>query len=93
MGKTTLNRRHLDISNHNLQIFQDLFCCRVDTIHNCDPETKRQSMSWKRTSSPPVKKNRFAPKKKQAKSWPDIDIVTKRQTITGPFNPKSISSA
>ncbi|KAL0822131.1 hypothetical protein ABMA28_004265 [Loxostege sticticalis] len=74
------------------------FCPRVVTmdetwVHHFDPETKRQSMSWKRPSSPPIKKFRVAPtagKIMASVFWDSdgilfIDYVPKGQTITGPY--------
>lgn len=94
-------RRRLEISKRNLEMLQrdpDQFCRRVVTmvetwVHHFDPETKRQSMSWKRPSSPPIKKFRVAPtagKVMASVFWDSegillIDYLPKGQTITGPY--------
>lgn len=94
-------RRRLEISKRNLEMLQrdpDQFCRRVVTmdetwVHHFDPETKRQSMSWKRPSSPPMKKFRVAPtagKVMASVFWDSegilfIDYMPKGQTITGSY--------
>lgn len=94
-------KRRLEISKRNLEILQsdpDEFCRRVVTmdetwVHHFDPETKRQSMSWKRPSSPPMKKFRVAPtagKVMASVFWDSegilfIDYMPKGQTITGSY--------
>lgn len=94
-------KRRLEVSKVNLQILKrdpDQFCRRVLTmdetwVHHFDPETKRQSMSWKRPSSPPVKKFRVARtagKVMASVFWDSegivfIDYMPKGQTITGHY--------
>lgn len=94
-------KRRLEISKRNLEMFQrdsDNFCRRLVTmdetwVHHFDPETKRQSMSWKRPSSPSIKKFRVAPtagKVMASVFWDSegilfIDYMPKGQTITGPY--------
>ncbi|KAL0831014.1 hypothetical protein ABMA28_001900 [Loxostege sticticalis] len=94
-------KRRLEISKRNLEMLTsdpDEFCHRVVTmdetwVHHFDPETKRQSMSWKRPSSPPIKKFRVAPTAGTIMAsvfWDSdgilfIDYVPKGQTITGPY--------
>ena len=59
----------LNISKTSLELFQrdpDLFLARFVTmdetwLHHYDPETKRQSMAWKRPSSPTPKKFKTQP--------------------------------
>ncbi|KAJ8714438.1 hypothetical protein PYW07_002663 [Mythimna separata] len=56
--------KRVDISRANLEKFQmdkDFFLSRLVTmdktwIHHFDPETKRESKTWKRASSPSLKK-------------------------------------
>lgn len=93
--------RRLEISKRNLDLLQrdpDRFCRRIVTmdetwVHHFDPETKKQSMSWKRPSSPPMKKFRVTPSAGKVMAsvfWDSegiifIDYLPKGQTITGPY--------
>lgn len=57
-------KRWMEMSRRNLEILEsdpDQFCRHVITmdetwVQHFDPETKKQSMSWKQLFSPPMKK-------------------------------------
>lgn len=57
-------KRRMEMSRRNLEILEsdpDQFCRHVITmdetwVQHFDPETKKQSMSWKQLFSPPMKK-------------------------------------
>jgi len=88
-------KKRVDISRTNLEYYQadpDQFLTRFVTmdetwIHHFDPETKQQSMTWKRPSSPTPKKFKVASSAQKVMAsvfWDSEEMVNyleKRATI------------
>lgn len=101
MLSEVIKEQRVEVSKRNLEIIErdpDTFYRRFVTmdetwLHHFDPETKKQSMAWKRPSSPPVKKFRVFPTagKIMASVFWDaegilfIDYLPKGKTITGAY--------
>lgn len=89
-----VSKRNLEKIMHDPDTFYRRFVTMDETwVHHFDPETKKQSMSWKRPSSPPIKKFRVFPTagKVMASVFWDaegilfIDYLPKGKTITGAY--------
>lgn len=94
-------RTRLDMSRENLELFEadpDGFIERFLTmdecwVHHFEPETKKQSMQWKHTFSPPPKKAKVVSSAGKvmasvfwdAKGVVFVDYLEKGQTINGEY--------